>query len=571
MYKGLLDLKGSLERWRTAAPDIVDERLRLADLIQAQAAAVELAAAEPAWGDTAGAQTLALQNAVLELKHTLIPYGLHVVGQAPSPAERIDLLAAIAEGAGAALARTAIEALVDGQPAKAALAGAGVPAEPEAIELCETLVAADRLLRDDHEVAGIIHALDGRFVRPAPGGDLLRNPAILPTGRNLHGLDPFRIPSAFALADGARQAARLLSRHTAEGHALPETVALVLWGTDNLKSEGGPIGQALALIGPKPRFDGFGRLCGADLIPLSERGRPRIGVVMTLSGIFRDLLQLQTKLLAEASWLAASAGEPLPLNFVRKHALACQGAQGCDLEIAALRVFSNADGAYGSKANHLVDSGCREDEDELAETYTRRKCFAYGRSGEPAAQPALLKAILGGVQLAYQNLESVEVGVTTVDHYFDTLGGIGRAVRRASGTTVPVYIGDQTRSEGYGADARRAGGARDPDPDAQSQVVGCSSTGTRVSRPTSPTPWAGPPPPARWRPGSIGSSPRPTCSTPRCASDWRSSIRPRPLRSRTASWKPTSASTGRPIRRCWRRCARRGRSWKTGSKASMRE
>ena len=65
-------------------------------------------------------------------------------------------------------------------------------------------------------------------------------------------------------------------------------------GSDNIKSDGTQIAQALALIGAKPRFDSFGRLCGADLIELSELGRPRIDVVMTLSGIFRDLLPLQT-------------------------------------------------------------------------------------------------------------------------------------------------------------------------------------------------------------------------------------------------------------------------------------
>jgi magnesium chelatase subunit H len=169
---------------------------------------------------------------------------------------------------------------------------------------------------------------------------------------------------------------------------------------------------------------------------------------MTLSGIFRDLLPLQTRLLAEAAYLAASADEPLERNFVRKHALAYQATHGGDLETAALRVFSNADGAYGSNVNHLIDSGCWQDEDELAETYTQRKCFAYGRSGKPERNPELLQAALADVQLAYQNLESVELGVTTIDHYFDTLGGIGRAVRRARGDAVPVYIGDQTKGEG---------------------------------------------------------------------------------------------------------------------------
>ncbi|MBY9051481.1 cobaltochelatase subunit CobN, partial [Pseudomonas fluorescens] len=152
------------------------------------------------------------------------------------------------------------------------------------------LAGIDRILQQDHELPAILRALDGKFTRPAPGGDLLRTPAILPTGRNLHGFDPFRIPSAFAVQDGASQAQRLIGKHVGEGHGIPESVAIVLWGTDNLKNEGAPIGQALALLGAKPRFDGYGRLTGAELVPLAELNRPRIDVIITMSGIFRDLL-----------------------------------------------------------------------------------------------------------------------------------------------------------------------------------------------------------------------------------------------------------------------------------------
>jgi magnesium chelatase subunit H len=236
-----------------------------------------------------------------------------------------------------------------------------------------------------------------------------------------------------------------------DGHTFPESIAMVLWGTDNLKSEGGPIAQALALFGTRPRFDSYGRLVGAALIPLAELGRPRVDVVITLSGIFRDLMPLQIRMLAEAAFLAASADEPLDRNFVRKHALAYQAEHGCDFETAALRVFGNAEGAYGSNVNHLVENSRWDDEDELAETYTRRKSFAYGRGGRAVAQGALMASALANVELAYQNLESVELGVTTVDTYFDTLGGISRAVRRARGpgaAVAPVYIGDQTRGEG---------------------------------------------------------------------------------------------------------------------------
>jgi magnesium chelatase subunit H len=120
---------------------------------------------------------------------------------------------------------------------------------------------------------------------------------------------------------------------------------------------------------------------------------------------------------------------------------------GCDLETASLRVFSNADGAYGANVNHLVDSGLWDEEDELAEAYSRRKCYAHGRDGKPVRQAELLASVLSQVDFAYQNLESVEVGVTTIDHYFDALGGISRAVGRAKGEAVPVYIGDATRAQ----------------------------------------------------------------------------------------------------------------------------
>jgi len=461
LYKGLVDLKALLDRYRGLEPEAAIERGELTLLIQAQAAVLNLATPEPAWGDDV-AKVAQLNDAVRELEYTLIPHGLHVVGRAPTKLERVDMLLATAEAShGTRPERAAIEALVEGQSPAAACAIGGIAPDAATLALLTELAAIDVLLAQDHELAGIIRALDGRFMRPAPGGDLLRTPAILPTGRNLHGFDPFRIPSNYAVKDGARQAQRLIDRHVADGNAFPESIALVLWGTDNLKSEGAPIAQALALMGTKPRFDSYGRLAGAELIPLEQLTQPRVDVVITLSGIFRDLLPLQVKLLAEAAFMAASADEPVERNFIRKHSLAHMAEHGCDLETAALRVFGNAEGAYGSNVNSLVDNSRWEEEDELAETYSRRKGFAYGRSGRPVQQGALLKSVLAGVQLAYQNLDSVELGVTTVDTYFDTLGGISRAIKRAKSTlegpdakVAPVYIGDQTNDSSGGGIVR---------------------------------------------------------------------------------------------------------------------
>ena len=397
LYKGLAELKDSLTRWREMAPDAPD-RTDMESLIADQAEAVDLGGRAPE----------DLWRALLETEGALITEGLHVVGRPMTDAERAEYLDHMPE--------------VNG----------------------ETRAELNTKLADETELPALLRALGGHFTPPVPGGDLLRNPDILPTGRNIHAFDPFRMPTAYACQDGAKQAELLLKTHK----TLPRSVALVLWGSDNIKSDGGPIAQALALMGAKPRFDSFGRLSGADLIPLEELGRPRIDVVMTLSGIFRDLLPLQTRLLAQAALQAAQADEPLDQNFVRANTLAYAEKMNVPLENAALRVFSNAEGAYGSNVNQLVDSLAFVDEDELADAYEARKGYAYDVTGKAHKNTDLLQQTMKDVEVAYQNLESVELGVTTVDHYFDTLGGISRSIRRARGEDVAVYISDQTRGDG---------------------------------------------------------------------------------------------------------------------------
>jgi magnesium chelatase subunit H len=450
LYKGLNELKLSLERWRGVAPED-NERTDMAAIIQQQAIALDLVPAEPVWGEAVSGRALEdavmrLSEAVLTLEHTLIPYGLHVAGRPPRSEQRVDMLLAMAEANhGMQLDRASVEALVAGHTPERALVAAGLPRKHASLAVLQELVEPNAHLAVDTEVSALLQALDARYIRPAPGGDILRTPAVLPTGRNIHGFDPFRIPSTLAVRDGKQQAQLLLDRYCADGKPLPESIAMVLWGSDNLKNEGAPIAQALALMGALPRFDSYGRIVGASLIPLEELGRPRIDVVMTLSGIFRDLLPLQIKLLADAAYLAATADEPLEMNWIRKHALAYQQANDCSLETAALRVYGNAEGAYGANVNNLVESSSWDQEAELAETYKRRKGFAYGRTGRAVQQTALLNAALADVQLTYQNLDSIDLGVTTVDNYFDTLGGITQAVKIAQGgKTPPVYIGDQT-------------------------------------------------------------------------------------------------------------------------------
>ena len=425
LYKGLSDIKASVDRWRSTEPGSPD-LAGLEEIIAEQAAAMDLD----------GSDVSKLAAKLYEIEQELIPQGLHVFGDAEAEDARIDMLIAVAQARGEVIERDTVEKLIKGRIA------------PNTATLRE-LASINAALSVNHEMDGLIRAIDGRYVPPVAGGDILRDPEILPTGRNIHGFDPFRLPSAFACKDGTAQAQRILDRAAEDAGKLPETVAMVLWGTDNLKSEGAQVAQAMALMGAKPRFDSYNRLSGAELIPLEQLGRPRIDVLVTMSGVFRDLLPLQTKMLAEAALLASEADEPLAMNFIRKHSLAYLEEHGCDMATASLRVYSNAEGAYGANVNLLIDSGGWSDPNELADTYEKQKGYAYGVDGKPKRQPGLLASALKTVDCAYQNLESVELGITTIDQYVDTLGGISRAVTRAKGgESAPVYIGDQTQGSG---------------------------------------------------------------------------------------------------------------------------
>lgn len=484
LYKGLQELKSTLDRWRKLDQSQSDDAATLRALVQQQAAAVELAPAEPAWSmDEMDARVADLRERLLELEYTLIPMGLHVIGEGMSDAARTDVQLEIARGGrpeaelaplddaiagpdadadarrtAMTVARAGVESLVQGESVGVAMRVLRTAATEAGVRLhdvaaverhFELIQELEPLLREDNEVAGTLRALDARYLPPAPGGDLLRMPAVLPTGRNVYGFDPYRVPSAMAMLEGRARAEGLLQRHVADAGALPETVAVVLWGTDNMKSEGAPLAQVLALMGVAPRFDSVGRLCGARLIPAAQLGRPRVDVVITLSGIFRDLLPLQVKLLAEAAQLCAEADEDPSQNFIRKHALETMAETGCTMEEAALRVFSNADGAYGSNVNLLIETGRWEDQDELADQFVQRKSFAYGMNGRPVAQPALMKRILATAEVSFQGLDSVDLGATDIDQYVESLGGVTRVIAQQRGGATPaVYMGDYSSAQG---------------------------------------------------------------------------------------------------------------------------
>lgn len=91
----------------------------------------------------------------------------------------------------------------------------------------------------DNELGGLLGALNGEYITPGPGGDPIRNPDVLPTGKNMHALDPQSIPTKAAVDCAMVVVDRLLERLSQENDGeYPETVAFTLWGTDNIKTYG---------------------------------------------------------------------------------------------------------------------------------------------------------------------------------------------------------------------------------------------------------------------------------------------------------------------------------------------
>ncbi|MBU7586878.1 MAG: magnesium chelatase subunit H [Nostoc sp. TH1S01] len=284
------------------------------------------------------------------------------------------------------------------------------------------------------ELTNLLRGLNGEYIPPAPGGDLLRDGAgVLPTGRNIHALDPYRMPSPAAYERGREIAQKIIAQHLEEHGKYPETVAVLLWGLDAIKTKGESLGILLELVGAEPVKEGTGRIVRYELKPLAEVGHPRIDVLGNLSGIFRDSFVNIIELLDDLFLRAAEADESEEKNFIRKHALALK-AQG--VENASARLFSNPAGDFGSLVNDQVVDGNWESGDELGNTWQSRNVFSYGRQDKGQARPEVLNQLLKTSDRIVQEIDSVEYGLTDIQEYYANTGGLKKAAEKQRGKKV---------------------------------------------------------------------------------------------------------------------------------------
>jgi len=357
------------------------------------------------------------------VEQRLFSSGLHTLGEAPDSEQ---LSAYLQAYFGEELPEEVVKAVAVGTDKAQVTQQFDLNGKTPKLE--EALQIRDLLSQTKEEITNLLRGLNGEYIPPAPGGDLLRDGCgVLPTGRNIHALDPYRMPSPAAYERGREVAQKIIAQHLEENGEYPETVAVMLWGLDAIKTKGESLGILLELVGAAPVKEGTGRIVRYELKPLAEVGHPRIDVLANLSGIFRDTFVNILELLDDLFQRAAALQEPEDQNFIRKHALALQ-SQG--VENASARLFSNPAGDFGSLVNDQVVDSNWESGEELGNTWRDRNVFSYGRQDKGAARPEILNQLLQTTNRIVQEIDSVEYGLTDIQEYYANTGGLKRAAEQ---------------------------------------------------------------------------------------------------------------------------------------------
>ncbi|GAA0398590.1 cobaltochelatase subunit CobN [Streptomyces luteireticuli] len=412
-----------------------------------------------------------------EVKDAQIRDGLHVLGGAPTGADRVNLVLAILRARQIWGGTTALPGLREalGLDESAATRTTADEAEAKARALVQAMEDADwdpsavpaehgeqvaailefaarevvpRLAATTDELAHAVHALAGGFVPAGPSGSPLRGLVnVLPTGRNFYSVDPKAVPSRLAWETGQALADSLLERYRTDEGRWPESVGLSLWGTSAMRTAGDDVAEALALLGIRPVWDDASRrVTGLEAIPLDELGRPRVDVTLRISGFFRDAFPHVIGLLDDAVRLAASLDEPAEQNYVRAHAQADLAEHG-DERRATTRIFGSRPGTYGAGLLQLIDSRDWRTDADLAEVYTVWGGYAYGRGLEGRPARAEMETAYKRIAVAAKNTDTREHDIADSDDYFQYHGGMVATVRALKGTAPAAYIGDSTRPE----------------------------------------------------------------------------------------------------------------------------
>jgi cobaltochelatase CobN len=439
----------------------------------------DLGLAERPEDDSFDEMLLHVDGWLCEIKDVQIRDGLHVLGVAPTDEVELDLVLAILRarqlfGGDQSIPglRQALGLAEDGSDDRdrvdaaerqarellAALQSSGWDAghvdaltdDPDTARILRFAATevVPRLAGTPAEIDQVLRALDGHYVPAGPSGSPLRGLVnVLPTGRNFYSVDPKAVPSRLAWETGVAMADSLLARYRADHGEWPRSVGLSVWGTSAMRTSGDDIAEVLALLGVRPVWDDASRrVVDLEVMPLDELNRPRIDVIVRISGFFRDAFPHVVTMLDDAVRLVARLHESVDDNYLRAHAQHDLAQHG-DERRSTTRIFGSKPGTYGAGLLQLIDSRNWRDDADLAEVYTAWGGFAYGRDLDGRAAADDMSAQYRRISVAAKNTDSREHDIADSDDYFQYHGGMVATVRALTGKAPAAYIGDNTRPD----------------------------------------------------------------------------------------------------------------------------
>jgi len=401
-----------------------------------------------------------IETKLYEYKRSIIPKGLHVIGEKYSLEELEDFITLIARydrGEIKSLNRLIAEKKglayeeVINNPSKLKeieeearsivkrfLKGERFPEYEKTLKYA--LKVAKKFADNSLELENLIEGLNGLYIEPSVGGDVIRNPEVLPTGRNIYAFDPLKVPTESAVERGRKIAETTIKKYLEKHGKYPESVGVVLWGFETAKTYGETIAQILEYIGVRVvHVSPWEKKL--EVIPLEKLGRPRIDVIVTICGFFREMFPNIMELLDKAFRMVAELDEPEEMNFIKKHAKEL-GNYG---ELAKARIFGPTSTEYGTRLLQLVEDGIWDEERELAEAYISSMSYAYTKGHYSREARELFESLLRKVDLVSQVRDSHDYEITDLDHYYEFFGGLSKSVEVLKGEKPEMLIADTTR------------------------------------------------------------------------------------------------------------------------------
>ncbi|WP_407282467.1 cobaltochelatase subunit CobN [Methanolobus sp. WCC1] len=323
-------------------------------------------------------------------------------------------------------------------------------------DLEKALLYAENLRECSVETSRVLDALEGQYIPPGLGDDPVRSPSVLPSGRNFYSFNPYIVPTEEAWSAGVKLADAFLEEwKTNHGGEYPKKVGFVMWSAETMRHKGIMESEILYLMGMKPVWDDYGNFVDVEAITCEELTHPRIDVVVTMTGVYRETWELQVELMDRAvrKTVALNETDCTWPNYIKEdsevlYEYLMETGNYTEEQAKILsesRIFGPPSGSWG--VGGLTTATGRSDtwdsESDLADLYLRSMSNVYGEAVWGEQHTDLFTQVLSGTEaLLFSRSGNDGRGSSGVvfDHVYEFFGGMGMAIRTIDGQTPEMYI-----------------------------------------------------------------------------------------------------------------------------------